>query len=97
MGARRIYVLTCGAPKPTTLEIRRPLDVLLQAFAHSRAARVDLDLQRFGDAADLRFVPPPSPRPIRFNDTSHTQQLMKDGYELAREYLGQGERAAARA
>jgi NTE family protein len=97
MGARRIYVLTCGAPKPTTLEIRRPLDVLLQAFAHSRAARVDLDLQRFADEADLRFVPPPTPGPIRFNDTSHTQRLMKEGYELARAYLGQGERAAARA
>ncbi|TMK80568.1 MAG: patatin-like phospholipase family protein [Actinobacteria bacterium] len=97
LGARRIYVLTCGAPKPTTLEIRRPLDVLLQAFAHSRAARVDLDLRRFADAADLRFVPPPSPRPIRFNDTSHTQQLMSEGYELTRAFLGQGERAAARA
>ena len=97
MGARRIYVLTCGAPKPTTLEIRRPLDVLLQAFAHSRAARVDLDLQRFGNVADLRFVPPPAPRPIRFNDTSQTRRLMKDGYELARAYLSEGDRAAARA
>jgi hypothetical protein len=77
------------------LEIRRPLDVLLQAFAHSRAARVDLDLQRFSAVADLRFVPPPAPRPIRFNDTSHTQRLMKDGYELARAYLGDGERATA--
>jgi len=96
-GSRRIYGLTCGARKPTTLEIRRPLDVLLQAFAHSRAARVDLDLRRFADAADLRFVPPPSPRPIRFNDTSHTQQLMSEGYELTRAFLGQGERAAARA
>ena len=97
MGARKIYVLTCGAPKPTTTEIRRPLDVLLQAFAHSRAARVDVDLRRFSDVADIRFVPPPSPQPIRFNDTSHTTQLMAEGYELTRAYLGQADHAAARA
>jgi NTE family protein len=97
LGARRIYVLTCGAPKPTTVEIRRPLDVLLQAFAHSRAARVDLDLRRFADVTDLRFVPPPVPRSIRFNDTSHTQQLMNEAYDLTRAYIVQGERAAARA
>lgn len=97
LGARRIYVLTCGAPKPTTLEIRRPLDVLLQAFAHSRAARVDLDLRRFADVADLRFIPPPAPRPIRFNDTSHTERLMSEAYDLTRAYIGEGERAEARA
>jgi NTE family protein len=96
-GARKIYVLTCGAPKPTTTEIRRPLDVLLQAFAHSRAARVDVDLRRFADVADIRFVTPPAPPAIRFNDTSHTARLMAEGYELAREYLGQSDRAAARA
>jgi len=96
-GARRIYVLTCGAPKPTTTEIRRPLDVLLQAFAHSRAARVDVDLRRFADAADIRLVPPPAPEPIRFNDTSHTLHLMEEGYQLTRAYLGESARAAARA
>jgi len=97
LGARRIYVLTCGAPKPTTLEIRRPLDVLLQAFAHSRAARMDVDLRRFADEADIRFVPPPIPRPIRFNDTSHTQRLMNEAYDLTRAYLGQSHPEVARA
>ena len=97
LGARRVYVLTCGAPKPTTLEIRRPLDVLLQAFAHSRAARVDVDLRRFAEVTDLRFVPPPAARAIRFNDTSHTHALMSEAYELTRAYLGQSDRAAARA
>ncbi|HJT38171.1 MAG TPA: patatin-like phospholipase family protein, partial [Actinomycetota bacterium] len=96
LGARRIYVLTCGAPKPTTVEIRRPLDVLLQAFAHSRAARVDLDLRRFANVADLRFVPPPAPPPIRFNDTSHTQRLMSEAYELTRAYLSEGQPVEAR-
>jgi NTE family protein len=97
LGARRIYVLTCGAPKPTTVEIRRPLDVLLQAFAHSRAARVDVDLRRFANVADLRFVPPPAPPQIRFNDTSHTQRLMSEAYELTRAYLNEGQPVEARA
>jgi NTE family protein len=93
-GARTIYVLTCGAPKPTTTEIRRPLDVLLQAFAHSRAARVDVDLRRYADVADIRVVPPPAPPSIRFNDTSHTARLMAEGYELTRVFLGEADRAA---
>jgi NTE family protein len=97
MGARRIYVLTCGAAKPTTREIRRPIDVLLQAFAHSRAARVEQDLRRFADASEIKFVTPPNPRPIRFNDTSHTQHLIDEAYELTKSFLASGDRAAARA
>jgi len=97
LGARQIYVLTCGSPKPSTREIRRPYDVLLQAFAHSRAARVELDLQRYADAADLRLVTPPSPRQIRFNDTSHSARLIQEAYELTRQYIGAVDEEAARA
>jgi NTE family protein len=97
LGARQIFVLTCGTPKPSTLAIRRPYDVLLQAFAHSRAARVELDLQRYAGEADIRLVTPPSPRQIRFNDTTHTAQLIQEAYELTRHYLGAADEEVARA
>jgi NTE family protein len=88
LGARQIYVLTCGTPKPSAREIRRPYDVLLQAFAHSRAARVELDLRRYADAADIKLITPPSPRQIRFNDASHSAELIEEAYALTRSYLG---------
>jgi len=91
LGARRIFVLTCGAMKPAAHDIRRPIDVLLQAFAHSRAARLGHDLIRFADHADIRLIPAPEGRPIRFDDTSHTSRLMQEGYDLTRRYLTTGD------
>ncbi|MGZ4203935.1 MAG: patatin-like phospholipase family protein [Actinomycetota bacterium] len=96
-GARKVYVLTCGTPKATQPEIRRPIDVLLQAFAHSRAARADVDLRRYSGAADLKLVPAPAPRTLRFNDMTHTRRLIDEAYELTRTYLGSDERAEVRA
>lgn len=96
-GARRVYVLTCGTVNTAAPEIRRPIDVLLQAFAHSRAARVEIDLRRYSTVTDLRLVPPPAARPTRFNDMRHTARLMDEAYELTRTYLGSAERIEARA
>ncbi len=86
-GARRIYILTCGNAQQPPREIRRPLDVLVQAFALSRAARIDLDVERFAGLADIRVVPVPSIGEIRFNDCSQTARLMQIGYEGACSFL----------
>ena len=80
-GAKEIYVLTCGAPLQTERPIKRPLDVLVQAFAHSRAARVDLDVERYSSDAQINVLPVPDFPPIRFNDTTHTARLMQLGYD----------------
>jgi len=94
LGARRIYVLTCGSPKPVEREIRRPIDVLLQAFAHSRAARLGHDLVRFSEMADIKVVPPPEARPIRFDDMTHTRRLLQEAYEITRQFIAAGDRQA---
>jgi NTE family protein len=86
-GARRIYVLTCGTASGEPRTIKRPLDVLVQAFAHSRAARMDFDVERYAGAADIRFLPVPAYGEIRFNDCTHTARLMKIGYEATIEFL----------
>jgi len=87
LGARQIYVLTCAGPIPRPREIRRPLDVLLQAFAHSRAARIERDLELYGSAASILVLDAPAPTSVRFNDMSHTARLIEKGYEAARAQL----------
>lgn len=88
LGATKVYVLTCGNGTPAERPIRRPLDVLLQAFAHSRAARVELDVERFARAASIEIMPTVDVSGIRYNDTSHTERLMRTAYELSVAHLG---------
>lgn len=83
MGATKLYVLTCGGERPAERPIRRPLDVLVQAFAHSRATRTELDLQRYAQQVKIELLPQVRNDFIRFNDTSHTDRLMREGYESA--------------
>lgn len=87
MGATTVYVLTCGSAATIERPIRRPLDVLLQAFAHSRAARVELDVERFARAATIEILPTVDVTGIRYNDTSHTQRLIREAHELTAEHL----------
>lgn len=94
-GARRIFVLTCGTSQQSPREIRRPLDVLVQAFAHSRQARVEIDVERYAERATIEVVPVPVYGEIRFNDTTHTPRLMTLGYEAAAAYLTHATTGAA--
>ena len=94
-GATTIYVLTCGVTQPAERTIRRPLDVLLQSFAHSRATRVHLDRERYASRATIIEMPTFDPGPIAYNDTSHTRRLYETSLELSRSFLaGQGARSA---
>ena len=87
LGAQEIYVLTCGNAQKSADSMRRPLDVLLQAFAQSRAARSAEDLLRFSTQAHINVIPVPDFGDIRFNDTSHTARLMRLGYEATAEHV----------
>lgn len=87
-GATRIYVLTCAPPRHDDgRPIRRPLDVLVTAFAHSRANRVTIDLERFADEAAIVMMPTFDPGFIRYNDPSHSDRLITRSLALCREQL----------
>jgi NTE family protein len=87
LGARRIYVLTCGMATGQQRPIRRPLDVLVQAFAHSRRARVRHDLMRFSEEVEIIMMPTFDPGFIGYNDPSQSARLIDRARELSLEFL----------
>jgi NTE family protein len=87
LGARRVYVLTCGVATGEQRPIRRPLDVLVQAFAHSRRARVRHDIVRFSDAAEIIMMPTFDPGNIGYNDPSHSSRLITRARDMSADFL----------
>lgn len=87
LGATKIYVLTCGTTRPASTPIKRPLDVLVQAFGHSRAARGELDLERYAQLVRLEVLPKIENEYQRYNDTSNGAELVRLGYESTAAYL----------
>lgn len=87
LGATRIYVLRCGSIRSGEQPIRRPLDVLLQAVVHSRAARVEIDMTRYAAQAEIHVLPVFDPGVRRFDDPSHSVEIMDRARELASAYL----------
>lgn len=87
LGAKRIFVLTCGGSKPMPRPIKGPLDVFTTAVAHSRIARVEVELERHADHARIEMLPSFHPGFIKFNDPSRSAELMDRAYELTRAFL----------
>jgi len=87
LGASRIYVLTCGTATSTQRPIRRPLDVLVQAFAHSRRTRVNHDLTRYSTEAEVIMMPTFDPGYIAYNDPSQSDRLIARARELSAPFL----------
>lgn len=96
-GATKLYVLTCGRTNLTARDARRPLDVMVQAFAHSRARRFEHDLERYGTQVQIEVLPVSDPPTIRYDDLSRTPELMQRAHVEARSYLAHPSRARMRA
>ena len=88
-------MLTCGAPSTRPRDVRRPIDVLIQSFAHSRAARTALDLERLKDEAEFVILPTFDVGPIRYNDPSHSAELIERAYDISAEFLARPDEARA--
>ncbi|HEX9695444.1 MAG TPA: patatin-like phospholipase family protein [Actinomycetota bacterium] len=89
LGAKRIYVLTCGTPNTRPRDVRRPIDVLIQSFAHSRSVRFALDRERLDNEAEFVMMPTFDVGAIRYNDPSHSAELIDRAYTLGSEFLAQ--------
>lgn len=86
-GAKKIYVLNClPTARESDRQIRRPIDVLVQAYTHARAHRLQHDLERYAEDASFVVFPVPETN-VRFDDNSQSQKLMQLGYDAARSYL----------
>lgn len=90
-GATRVIVITCGRTNQLDREVRRPLDVMVQAFAHARAHRIDHDLDRYARLAKIEVIPVADPPTYRYDDFSHTAALIDHAESDARAWLGSRE------
>jgi len=86
LGARRVYLLQCGGKRHEALVIRRPLDVLVHAFTHSRAVRLQVDLERYTDI-EIVTMPTVDTAGIRYNDLSQTSRLIEESRAASARFL----------
>jgi NTE family protein len=86
LGATTVYVITCGTAT-TARVIRRPLDVLLQSFAHARAQRIHIDRARFDDHARIIEMPSVDTSGIGYDDLRHTERLYREALEASSAFL----------
>lgn len=87
LGAERIYVLptgnACDLPEPP----RGVVAMLLHAMSLLVMRRLLVEVEMLRDRAELIVLPPPCPLTIAPIDFSHADELIRRGYEDARDYL----------
>ena len=87
LGVERVVVLHVGnfaRPRPNP---QRPLDVLLQAFSIARNERFARESEERYDGVDVMVLPGVDPGPIKRNDFSKTETLIKRAHGAASGYL----------
>jgi NTE family protein len=95
LGAERIYVLptgnACDLPEPP----RGAVAMLLHAMSLLVMRRLLVEVEMLRDRAELIVLPPPCPLTIPPIDFSHADELIRRGYEDARDYLDSVEAGSA--
>jgi len=87
LGVERVVVLHVGnfeRPRPNP---QRPLDVLLQAFSIARNERFARESELQHDGVEVMVLPGVDPGPIKRNDFSKTEQLIKRAHATAAGFL----------
>ncbi len=83
-GAKRVYVLLCGrvdAPPPS---FSRPFEAMFSAFTLALGARLRRDLSQVPPGVDVVVVELPGAAMFDPQDFSRTDDLIAEGYQLAR-------------
>ncbi|MEZ5233984.1 MAG: patatin-like phospholipase family protein [Acidimicrobiia bacterium] len=83
LGATRIYVLHVGLRGGGLPEPRRPLDVALWTYWLARRARYQRDRAAIGDGVELIELAPPQRPSLRFDDFARSDELIRQGYQVA--------------
>lgn len=87
VGASRAYVLNVGTLDRSFTEPKRPIDVALQALWLTRRLRYDEDRRLLGDRIDLDILPFGTPPRTRYDDFSHTAELITQAYAATAAHL----------
>ena len=87
LGATKIYVLQVGGVDRPRPEPKRPLDMAVLAYWIARRNRLMDDLARIPPDVEVVIVPHGDPTPVRYNDLSHSAQLMDIAYRATRDRL----------
>ncbi len=86
-GARRIFVLLCGEVDRPLPVARRPLEALLSAFDLALMGRLRRDLAAVPEEVEVIVFEQPGTQQIDWQDFSHTDVLIEQGYHVARDVL----------
>jgi NTE family protein len=87
LGATTIYVLQVGAYDRPRPEPRRPLDVAIQAYWVARNHRFKRELAAMPDDIEVLVLPTPELPVFRFNDFTHSAELMSAADDATSEFL----------
>jgi NTE family protein len=96
LGAERIYVLpTQYGPRALPVPPRGALDAAIHALTLLVGARLEADLVRFADAAELIVLPAANPHHVPPTDFDHASRLIGEGLTAARAALAVSEERVA--
>ncbi len=87
VGARTAYVLHVGNLDRPWIEPKRPIDVAIQAYWLARRLRYDEDRSLLPAHVDLNMLPFGDPTPPRYDDFSHTEELINQAYAATAAHL----------
>ncbi len=87
LGMRQAYVLHVGTLDRPWMEPRRPVDVAIQAHWLSRRLRFDRDLEELVGKIELVMLPYGDPPRPRYDDFSHTGELITQAYAATAAHL----------
>lgn len=90
LGADRVYVLPTGSACELPAAPRGAVAMVLHATSLLVTRRLLVEAELLRDQAELIVLPPPCPISVLPIDFSHTEELIRGGYEAAGEYLEDG-------
>jgi NTE family protein len=91
LGAERIYVLPTGNACDLAEPPHGAVATLLHAMSLLIMRRLLVEVELLRDRAELIVLPPPCPLAVTPIDFSHTDELLRRGYEDSRNYLDAAE------
>jgi NTE family protein len=89
LGAERIYVLATQYPAPVRAAPRSVLSAAIGGIGLVVASRLEADLARYANDADLIVFPAPNPLQVPPTDFGQASRLIRDGLAGARRRLAQ--------
>jgi NTE family protein len=89
LGAERIYVLPSEDPNARGVPVapRGAIDAAVRAFTLLVGARLEADLERYADAADLIVLPAANPDHVQPTDFDHADDLIRGALVATRAIL----------